>query len=116
MAKISNELRDAAHRNFEAISNSRSFLVIWHESMVDDVIPVLQMGLAVYLDKPIILLVPKGRGAIPGNIRAMAVANRRIRSGRSRRPEGRNGAYPRERRDVSYAVGCAARHAAPSAT
>lgn len=71
--KISKELRDAARRNFEGIKDSKTFCVIWNESMVDDVIPLIQMGLAVYLDKPIVVVVPKGRGGIPANIRAMAV-------------------------------------------
>lgn len=47
--------------------------MLFNEQMVDDVIPIIQMGLAVYLDKPIIILAPKG-ALIPGNLRAMATA------------------------------------------
>lgn len=41
--------------------------------MVDEVLPLIQMGLAVYLDKPIVILAPKG-SLIPANLRAMATA------------------------------------------
>jgi len=41
--------------------------------MIEEVLPVLQMGLAVYLDKPIVILAPRGT-LIPGNLRAMATA------------------------------------------
>lgn len=71
--KVSKELREATRRNFEGISGSRTFCVLWNEGMVDEVIPLLQMGLAVYLDKPIVVLMPKG-SVLSGNVRAMATA------------------------------------------
>jgi hypothetical protein len=71
--KITKALRDAARRNYEGLSGSRTFCLLWNEQMVDEVIPLLQMGLAVYLDKPIVVLLPKGR-VLTGNVRAMATA------------------------------------------
>jgi len=71
--KIDKAFRDAVRANYEAITGSQTFCLLWNENMVDEVIPILQMGLAVYLDKPIVVLAPKGVG-IPANVRAMAVA------------------------------------------
>lgn len=71
--KVDKALRDATRRNYEGLKNSRTFLLIFSEKMVDDVIPIIQMGLAVYLDKPILILAPKG-SLIPHNLRAMAQA------------------------------------------
>ena len=55
--KITKELRDATRRNFEALSDSKTFVCLFNEKMVDEVLPLLQMGLAVYLDKPIVPIV-----------------------------------------------------------
>jgi hypothetical protein len=70
---INQKLCDAVRRNYEAVSGSTTFCCLFNDRMVDEVIPMIQMGLAVYLDKPIVLLVPKGR-TVPGNLRAMATA------------------------------------------
>jgi hypothetical protein len=71
--KIDKALRDATRRNFERLSESRTFCLLFNERMVEEVLPLIQMGLAVYLDKPIVILAPAG-SAIPGNLRAMATA------------------------------------------
>ena len=71
--KITKELRDAAKRNFEGISGSKTFCLLWNEQMVKEVVPLIQMGLAVYLDKPIVVLMPKG-SVLSANVRAMATA------------------------------------------
>jgi hypothetical protein len=71
--KIDQALRDAVRRNYEGLSGSRTFCLLFNEKMIDEVLPILQMGLAVYLDKPIVILAPKGV-LIPGNLRAMATA------------------------------------------
>ena len=71
--KITKELREATRRNFEGLSHSKTFCVIFNEQMVDEVLPIIQMGLAVYLDKPVVILAPKG-SLIPANLRAMATA------------------------------------------
>jgi hypothetical protein len=71
--KITPTLRDATRRHFEALADSRTFCLLFNEKMVEDVVPIIQMGLAVYLDKPIVILAPKGT-VIPANLRAMATA------------------------------------------
>lgn len=71
--KIDKALRDATRRNFEGLSGSKTFCLLFNEHMIEEVLPVLQMGLAVYLDKPIVILAPKG-SVIPANLRAMATA------------------------------------------
>ena len=71
--KITKELREATQRNYEALSESKTFCLLFDEKMVEEVLPLIQMGLAVYLDKPIVILAPKGV-VIPGNLRAMATA------------------------------------------
>ena len=71
--KVDKALRDAVRRNYEGLSGSQTFCLLFNEQMLDEVLPVIQMGLAVYLDKPIVILAPKG-SLIPGNLRAMATA------------------------------------------
>lgn len=71
-ARIDQKMKDAAERNFRAISDSTVFCVLWNEKMVDEVIPLLQMGLAVYLDKPMYFLVPRGQ-QVPMNVRRLAI-------------------------------------------
>ncbi len=67
----SDNLKRIARENFTAIGQSDVFCVLFNESMVQEVIPLLQMGLAVYLDKPMKVLVEKGV-QVPINLRAMA--------------------------------------------
>jgi hypothetical protein len=69
---VSPELRAAAQENFRLIESTHWFLVLFNEHMIEEVIPLIQMGLAVYLDKPIVLLVPKG-ATIPMNLRRLAL-------------------------------------------
>lgn len=71
--KIDKALRDAVRRNYEGLSGSRTFCLLWNPKMVDEVIPIVQMGLAVFLDKPIVVLMPKG-STLSANVRAMATA------------------------------------------
>lgn len=71
--KVDKALRDMVRRNYEGLSGSATFCLLFNEKMLDEVLPVIQMGLAVYLDKPIVILAPKG-ALIPGNLRAMATA------------------------------------------
>jgi hypothetical protein len=70
---IDKALRDAIHRNFKGLSGSQTFCLLWNDKMVDEVIPIIQMGLAVFLDKPIVVLMPKG-ATLSANVRAMATA------------------------------------------
>jgi hypothetical protein len=57
---VPNALREATKWNHDAVRDSGQFLLLWNPTMVDEVIPILQMGLAVYLDKPIIIVAPEG--------------------------------------------------------
>lgn len=69
----SDALKNAVRRNYDGLKDSAIFLLMFSEGMIDEVIPVIQMGLAVYLDKPIYLLVPESAVLkIPHNVRAMA--------------------------------------------
>lgn len=68
---IDERLIHAARRNAEKIANSDFFLVLFNDKMLEDPTPLLQMGLAVYMDKPIYLLVPQDT-PIPENLRRMA--------------------------------------------
>lgn len=69
---IDEKIKKFTKESFEKIGKSDVFVVLFNEKMVDQVIPLIQMGLAVYLDKPIKLLVPKGI-QIPANLRTMSV-------------------------------------------
>lgn len=71
--EVDEKLREAAKRNFEMINSSETFCVLFNEKMLEEVIPVLQMGLAIYLDKPIVIVAARG-AEIPMNVRRVAVA------------------------------------------
>lgn len=68
---IDEKLKEAARRNAEKIAGSHVFLALFNEKMLDDPICLLQMGLAIYMDKPIYLLVPQDT-PIPENLRRVA--------------------------------------------
>jgi hypothetical protein len=71
--EIPDELRKAAKLNFEKIEQSAMFLCMFNRSMLDEVLPILQMGAAVFFDKPILIVVPESQVLqIPKNLRAMA--------------------------------------------
>jgi hypothetical protein len=62
-------LRDTA----EKISGSDIFIALFHQDMAEEPGPLLQMGLAVYLDKPVYLLVPLSRvAALNRNLERLA--------------------------------------------
>src|SRR5262245_30462103 len=68
-----NRLRDAAKRNAEAITGSAVFVCLFSKSMLEDPISLMQMGIAVYADKPIYILVEDSRVLdISENLRRMA--------------------------------------------
>lgn len=71
--KVDKALRNAVRRNYEGLSDSKTFCLLFNEKTIEEVIPLIQMGLAVYLDKPIVILAPTG-SVIPANLRAMATA------------------------------------------
>lgn len=71
--EIPDELRRATKENADKIADSNVFLTIFNKSMIEEVIPLIQMGLAVYLNKPILVIVPESQfDAIPHNLLAMA--------------------------------------------
>jgi|SRR5215471_2421696 len=75
-------LRDAAKRNAEAITGSEVFVCMFNKKMMEDPIPLMQMGMAVYLDKPIYILVDEGRVLdIPENLRRMSRGLRMYKHG-----------------------------------
>lgn len=69
--EVDKELKDAARRSADKIAESDFFMVLFNDAMVEEVLPLIQMGLAMYMDKPIFLLVPEG-AAIPENLRKVA--------------------------------------------
>ncbi len=70
--EIDQRLKEAAKRSAEKISKSAAFIALFNEAMLDDPICLIQMGIAIYMDKPIYLLVPEGC-EIPANLRRVAV-------------------------------------------
>lgn len=64
-------LKAIARENADKIGGSGMFLLLFNESMVEEVIPLIQMGLAIYMNKPVLLLVPEG-AAIPENLLMVA--------------------------------------------
>ncbi len=70
---IDKRLKQVAKEMAEKVSDSNVFLVMFNESMIEEVAPLIQMGLAVYMDKPIYLLVPEADVAtLPENLKRLA--------------------------------------------
>jgi hypothetical protein len=66
-------LINAADRNCAMIDDSKVFLSLFSRDMTKDAIPCLQLGLAMMLDKPIIV-VAAPEDEIPENLQNVAVA------------------------------------------
>jgi hypothetical protein len=64
-------LKDAVERNYEELRGSSIYLGLCPDSMKKDPLPALQLGLAMLMDKPIVILAKDGE-AIPENIRKVA--------------------------------------------
>lgn len=69
--EITDGVAMAARDSFEKIGASDVFMVLWNERMVEEVVPLIQMGLAVYLDKPVVVLARRGE-KVPDNVRRLA--------------------------------------------
>ena len=70
---IDKELKKITKEMAVKIGDSAVFLCIFNEHMIEEVIPLIQMGLAVYMDKPILLLMPECRlPYVPDNMRRLA--------------------------------------------
>jgi hypothetical protein len=66
------KLKEAAERSAEKLADCSAFISLFSEKMAEEPVPVLQLGLAMLMDKPIYLLVPEG-AALPENLRKVAV-------------------------------------------
>lgn len=66
-------LINAADRNCAMIDDSKVFLSLFSRDMTKDAIPCLQLGLAMMLDKPIIV-VARPEDEIPENLQNVATA------------------------------------------
>jgi len=61
----------AAIRNYRKMTQSAMCLVLFTEHYEKDPVALMQFALAILLDKPLYLTVPRGR-LIPANVRAVA--------------------------------------------
>jgi hypothetical protein len=62
-----------ARANAEAVMGSGVFVVMFNPAMIDEVAPLLRLGLAVYMDKPIYLLIPESVALkVPDNLKRLA--------------------------------------------
>ena len=66
-------LRKIAKGSGKKIEQSSIFLSIFTENYENDPVPALQLGLAMIMDKPIVLVVPEGV-IVPENIKKVAQA------------------------------------------
>lgn len=66
-------LLQAAQQNYDKIKNSGVFLSLFNHDMTKDAVPCLQLGLAMMLDKPIIV-VARPDETIPENLKKVATA------------------------------------------
>ena len=71
--KILDELKEALRVNGKAVVNSYVYLGLYSEKWKDDPIPLLQMGLAIILDKPIAIISVRG-AKIPEHLKKLAFA------------------------------------------
>lgn len=65
-------VREAIKRNVGPLADSSVFLAILSDDYERDALAVLQLGLAVLMDKPIYLLVPKGT-ELKANVKRLAI-------------------------------------------
>jgi hypothetical protein len=65
-------LQSVTREHAKTIASAEWFVVSYDEDVIEQPIPLLQMGLAVYLDKPIVVVVPIGI-KIPMNLRRLAL-------------------------------------------
>jgi hypothetical protein len=71
--------RRAVSRTFDKVKDSAVFLTIFTNAYARDPAALMQLGMAVVLDKPLLLLVEEGT-PIPENIKRMARAIETYRS------------------------------------
>jgi len=71
MQDFERELSEAVKRNREKIEQSRIFVSMLSANYHKEPLPVLQLGLAILLDKPIMVVAPNGT-PIPETLRKVA--------------------------------------------
>lgn len=73
-------LGDASERNAEMIKDSGAFLSIFTENYKEGALPLLQLGIAIMMDKPIILIIPKEHWGIkiPIHLEKIATLIKRV--------------------------------------
>lgn len=69
--ELDRRLLRVARGSAAKMDDCATFMALWSDGMRDDPVCLIQMGLAMYLDKPIYLLVPEGT-TIPNNLLAVA--------------------------------------------
>lgn len=69
--EIDKRLLAAAKESAERIEQSEIFMALFNDAMRSDPVCLMQIGLAIYMDKPIFVLVPEGT-EIPNNLLSVA--------------------------------------------
>ena len=75
MTDVPDAFREALGENWDGIESSAHFLQLYHPGMRDDFLddpwPAIQLGIALLMGKPIIVIVPPGR-ELPEKLRRIA--------------------------------------------
>jgi len=58
--KFLEDMERAAQQSFTGISKSAFFIQIWDKEFQKDPVALMQLAMAILLEKPFILMVPKG--------------------------------------------------------
>lgn len=67
------DIKEIAIENYDAIAGSTVFVQLYNKKMVDEPVSLMQLGLAIMLDKPIGLMVQEGE-QLPEKLRCIADA------------------------------------------
>jgi hypothetical protein len=70
--RVDEALRQVVREHAKHLASAEWFVVGYDEDLIEQPIALLQMGLAIYLDKPIVVIVPIGI-KIPMNLRRLAL-------------------------------------------
>jgi hypothetical protein len=70
--RVDEALREVIREHAKSLASAEWFVVAYDDDMIGQSIPVIQMGLAVYLDKPIVVVAPIG-AVIPMNLKRLAL-------------------------------------------
>jgi hypothetical protein len=71
--QFSEAFKRSVRETADKLEHSAVFLCIFNEHMIEEIHPLIQMGLAVYMDKPIYLVMPEVRlKLVPENLRRLA--------------------------------------------